>query len=164
MLQLLHPNEPLSGRFTYEIDSLNEDDIRADLSQFWPLFLSHVSTFRPDGTWDRILFECWIDQGYLLAYPNKRGDSLTKRVPEVILGFAYFASAVAEIDRADEEEMADELLANAFEFISKRIAESCRIEPARSALNAALVRNSFVFQIMQDGDVETLSKVDLRVE
>jgi len=105
MLQLLHPNETISGRFTYEISSLNEDDIRADLSQFWPLFLSHVSAFRPDGTWDRILFECWIDQGYLLAYPNKRGDSLTKRVPEVILGFAYFASVVAEIDRADEEEI-----------------------------------------------------------
>ena len=163
MLQLLHPDETVSGRFTYEIDSLNEANIRADLSQFWQLFLSHVSACRPDGTWDRILFDCWIDQGYLLAYPNKHGDSLTRRIPEVILGFAYFASVVDEIDRANEEEMSNELLANAFEFISKRIAESCQIEPARSVLNAALARNSFVFQIMQDGDVETLMKVDLGV-
>lgn len=163
MLQLLHPNETSSGRFTYEMDSLSEGDIVADMSQFWPLFLSHVSAFRPAGTWDRILFECWIDQGYILAYPNKRGDSLTKRIPEVILGSAYFASVVSEMDRADDDEVVDALFAKAFESISNWIPESCRIEPARSALNATFASNTFVFQFMQDSDVETLVKVDLSV-
>lgn len=64
---------PDSPTFYYRSTALTEKEFNQDIIQTWVELLKHIREHRPDGSWNRIFFECWCSQGFMVIYPAKAG-------------------------------------------------------------------------------------------
>src|SRR5579871_5135624 len=103
MIQIIHQDSS-EGRYAYQLSGMKTVDLRQDFALLWEKLIDHVAAHRIHGTWNRLLFECWVDQGYVLAYPQQRGESPDKRYPEATVGLDYLASVIEKAGDAIRDE------------------------------------------------------------
>ena len=68
-------NSSNGKRHCYRLTGLTRSDLTRDMALLWSVFIDHIIAEREHGSWHRLIFECWVVDGYLIAYPHMRGDS-----------------------------------------------------------------------------------------
>lgn len=142
--------------YYYISTGTTESEFRQDIIQGWAEVLRRVQEARGAATWNRLIFECWCERGYIIVYPQKRGDSPDVRMPRIVITINVLNETMRKLEETkDESEMAN-LLGIAYITVRDAIREVYRKEPALSVLKKTLEANDFSAWTMENSNVETL--------
>lgn len=148
--------------YVYRLTGLTRWDMTKDMTLFWEQLLIRVQQDRQDGSWDRLLFECWIyDQAYVLAYPQKRGESPDYRVPQVKACLDYLLALQPKVDAAESDEAVEGLVVVGYADVTGAIRNSYRREPAITKLKQVMTKNDFTAWTMSENNRESMMEFDI---
>jgi hypothetical protein len=153
----------VSDNPTYYYRSTGESDkeFSADIVQVWGEVLKRIRENRADGSWNRLVFECWCGEGYIVVYPQLRGRSPDEKKPTVNVSLASLREIKQKLENAVDETETRSLAALAYTRVRGAIRNMYKREPALSELRNALKANDFTCWTMKNDDIETLMKFDV---
>lgn len=158
---VLEKETPEDHSYYYHSTASGKAEFREDMVQVWATVLKRVRTCRPDGSWNRLLFELWCAQGFLIVYPQKRGDSPTSRKPRIVVSLEILKDTKRTVDESDDASKVRDALALAYVTVSSAIRGTYNKEPALSELKSTLQTNDFTCWTMHDDDIERIGRFDL---
>lgn len=131
-------------------------DLKRDMTLMWAQLLKHVSVHHVHSSWNRIIFEIWVERGYVLAYCHKKGKSVDMRLFEMKIVVDYIPEMLKRLNEQSTHEQIEGVRAIAYIDTREAIRESYRKEPAISSIQTALKNNDFKCYTMQDADISTM--------
>jgi len=155
MLNIISENA-VSGKYECCVTGLTRMDLKRDMTLMWTHLLKYVSVHHEHSSWNRIIFEIWIERGFVLAYCQKKGKSLDPRLFEVTIVVDYIPEMLKLLNEQSTDEQFEGLRAIAYIDTRESIRESYRKEPAISSIQAALKNNDFKCYTMQSADINTM--------
>jgi hypothetical protein len=149
-------------QYVYRLTGMTRWDLTKDMTLFWEQLLTRIQTDRQDGSWNRLYFECWIyDQAYVLAYPQKRGESPDYRVPEVKVCLDYLVALQPKVDAAESDEAVENLVHIAYLDVREAIQDGYRRQPALVKLKQVMAANDFTAWTMEEGNRESMMEFEI---
>jgi len=153
--------DPSSGRYRYRLTGLTRMDLKRDMTLLWVKLLNRITFHREHGTWSRIIFEVWVEHGYVLAYPQKRGESHNQRPLEVLVDIDYFETVLRQSTTLSDAEQINGLLTMAYLNTRSSIADAYLKEDALSEMKAIMQNNDFKCFTMQGNDEKSIAEIQI---
>lgn len=147
--------------YYYLSDGISDQEFFEDAIIIWSKILFHIRADRADGSWNRLIFQCWLSDGFVEIYPQKRGESPDFKKPSIVVSVACLDEIRQKLEGEDDENEIRNLMALAYIKIRKAIRNSYRREPALSALKDALTSNDFTCWTTKEDDFETAMEFDI---
>lgn len=142
-------------KYSYNLSSLTERELRKDFSEMWKCLIQHIQADRQSGTWNRLIFEFWLEEGYILCFPQKGGESPDKHMPEIVIGLDLLAETIDKASNLTSEEDIQNLFYVAQAIISTALDVAYRKEPALTAIKELVAKNMFTCYKMRDNKLDT---------
>lgn len=147
--------------FYYNATGVEEREMLDDFAQIWKAVFRHVRENREDGSWNRLIFEIWVDRSCIRIYPQMRGDSPNRKIPEVDISLNCLTEIQKQILDESVPTKSKSLRALGNAKISYAINNSYTREPALSELKRTLESNDFTCWLMKNDNTDSIMKIHL---
>jgi hypothetical protein len=154
-------DDTLNQRFTYHSTAATDRELLSDMALLWEQLFIRTRDTRKDGSWNRIIFDFYCYDGLLIAYPQKRGESPDKRLPELVVSLDILKDTIIKLHESDNDAEMENLINLAYIRVRGAIIRSYSTEPALTQLKKTLESNDFTAWTMKDGDVEALYEFEI---
>jgi len=136
----------------YRYLGLTRAELALDIANFWTVVLEHITSTRKNGTWSRIVFECWPEKGCVIAYPQKRGDAPDCHMPEIVGHFEYMYTFIVKALEAKSEQERGWAFDLAYSNVTCLIIVGYQKDPALRIIKDVQKENDFKIRIMRNND------------
>ena len=142
------------AKYNYRYPGLTRGELTLDIANFWTIVLNHITAERKNGTWSRIVFECWPEKGCVIAYPQKRGDLPDCHMSEIVGYFEYMQTLIVKASEAKSEQDRGWAFDLAYSNVTYQIIVGYQKDPALSNIRKILKANDFKIRIMRNNDAK----------